>query len=63
MSSLNYKEELDGLIMRALSDGASDLHFAVGRYPTFRVLGNLAPLMNMRVLTAEDTKGLLNELI
>lgn len=59
----NYKEEIEDLIIRALSDGASDLHLSVGHYPTFRVSGNLVPLMNLRVLTPEDTMGLLNELI
>ncbi|MEK7460545.1 MAG: PilT/PilU family type 4a pilus ATPase [Patescibacteria group bacterium] len=63
MANLNYKNDLDSLIMRALSDDASDIHLAVGRYPTLRVLGNLTPLMNLRVLTAEDTMGYLNELI
>lgn len=63
MSSNNYKEELDSLIMRALSDGASDIHLSVGRYPTFRIAGELVPLMNLRVLTGEDTVGMLNELI
>lgn len=59
----NYKEELDALIMHGLSEGSSDIHFAVGRYPTFRIMGELVPLMNHRVLTADDTMGLLNELI
>lgn len=63
MSSHNYKEELEVLIMRALSDGASDIHLAAGRYPTFRTLGNLTPLMNLSVLTPEDTVGLLSELV
>ncbi len=60
---INYKGEIEDLIMRALSDGASDLHLSVGHYPTFRISGNLVPLMNLRVLTPEDTLGLLDELI
>ncbi len=59
----NYKEEIENLIIRALSDGASDLHLTVGHYPTFRIAGNLVPLMNLRVLTEEDTMGFLSELI
>ncbi len=59
----NYKEEIEDLIIRALSDGASDLHLSVGHYPTFRISGNLVPLMNLSVLTPEDTLGLLGELI
>ncbi len=60
---INYKKEIEDLIIRALSDGASDLHLSVGHYPTFRITGNLVPLMNLSVLTAEDTMNLLSELI
>ena len=49
--------------MRALSDGASDLHLSAGHYPTFRISGSLVPLMNLPVLTPEDTMGILTELI
>lgn len=63
MAQRNYKEELEVLVMRALSDGASDIHLAAGHYPTFRATGNLVPLMNLSVLTAEDTMGFLTELI
>ncbi len=63
MSSLNYREQLETLVMRALSDGASDIHLAAGRYPTFRTSGNLVPLMNLPVLTADDTMALLTELV
>lgn len=60
---MNYKEEIEGLILRALSEGASDIHLAAGHYPTFRVSGDLIPLMNLARLTSEDTLGLLSELI
>lgn len=63
MASHDYKQELEILVMRALSDGASDIHLAAGRYPTFRTSGSLVPLMNLSVLTPEDTLGFLNELI
>ena len=63
MPNRNYKEEVEALIARAITDGASDMHLSVGRYPTFRVSGNLAPLMNLPVLTAEDTMGMLSELV
>lgn len=59
----NYKEELEALIIRALSDGASDIHLSAGHYPTFRVSGNLIPLLNLTVLTQEDTVGILTELV
>lgn len=63
MAARDYKEEIEVLIMRALSDGASDIHLAAGRYPTFRTSAALVPLMNLSVLTPEDTAGFLNELI
>lgn len=58
-----YKEKIESLITRALTDGASDIHLAAGHFPTFRVSGNLVPLMNLPVLTPEDTMGMLAEII
>ena len=63
MPNKNYKEEIEVLIMRALSDGASDIHLSVGHYPTFRISGNLVPLMNLVVLSPLDTIGILTEII
>ncbi len=63
MSTRNYKEDIDELIGRALSDGASDIHLSAGHYPVFRISGNMLPLMNLAVLTAEDTMGILSELV
>lgn len=59
----NYKDEVEGLIIRAISDGASDIHLSAGHCPILRTSGNLLPLMNLPVLTAEDTMGILSELI
>ena len=58
-----YKDELNDLISRALADGVSDIHFSVGHYPTFRVSGNLVPLMNTRVFAPDDTMGYITELL
>lgn len=63
MNTRNYKEEVEVLIMRAISDGASDIHLSAGHYPTFRISGSLVPLMNLSVLTTEDTMGMLSEII
>jgi twitching motility protein PilT len=54
-----YKKELSGLIMEVVKEGGSDLHLAVGRYPTVRVNGSLIPLLKKSVLSPEDTKGLI----
>lgn len=63
MPSRNYKEEIEDIIVRALADGASDIHLATGSYPAVRVSGNLVPLMNLRVLNGDDTLGFLGEII
>lgn len=59
----NHKEELNDLILRVLSEGASDLHITVDHYPTIRITGNLIPLMNTRVMSSDDTMALLSELL
>ncbi len=59
----NHKKELEDLILRALNEDASDLHLSAGYYPTFRISGNLVPLMNTRVMTAEDTMAFASELL
>lgn len=63
MSTHNYKQELEDVIVRALADGVSDIHLSVGHFPTFRSSGNLVPLMDTRALTAEDTMGFVSELL
>lgn len=63
MSSINYKEELESIIVRALADNVSDIHFSVGYYPAFRVAGNLVPLMNTRIFSPDDTMGLVSALL
>ena len=51
MLNINLKQELDELIASTAEQGASDLHFSVGRYPTLRVDGKLLPLSNREILT------------
>lgn len=59
----NYETELVELLDMVIKDGASDLHFSVGRHPTLRISGELVPLINKPILTEEDTKGLLYQLL
>ena len=54
----NYKQEIGELIVLAAEQGASDLHIAVGHYPTLRIDGELIPLSSRQVLTPEYAKGL-----
>ena len=57
-SQLNFKSVLQELIRR----NASDLHLKVGRPPTLRVDGDLAPL-DMPPLRPEDLKALAEQLM
>ncbi|MEZ0208845.1 MAG: type IV pilus twitching motility protein PilT, partial [Candidatus Paceibacterota bacterium] len=60
---MNYETELDDLIMSLVKEGGSDLHFAVGSFPTLRVNRDLIPLTRKRELTAEDTVGFLRAMV
>ncbi len=60
---MNYETELDDLIMSLVKEGGSDLHFAVGSFPTLRVNRDLIPLTRKRELTAEDTVGYLRAMV
>ncbi len=59
----DYKQELAELINIVTKEGASDLHFTAGRHPTIRISGDLIPIVKKPVLTAEDTAGLVAEII
>ena len=57
MTSISTKQELDNLLVMTAQENASDLHLAVGRYPTLRIDGRLIPLTNKEMLIpakAED---------
>jgi twitching motility protein PilT len=59
----DYKNFLEKLLSTLLKEGASDLHFSEGRYPSIRVSGDLIQLQKEQILSKEDTMGLLAELI
>ncbi len=59
----DYRRELDELISIVAREGASDLHLTVGRHPTIRVSGDLIPIVKIAPLTAEDTIGLVSEIL
>lgn len=52
MTKQNF-EELLGLVVK---EGASDLHLAVGRYPTLRIDGSLVPLLKQELLTPDTAR-------
>lgn len=60
---MNYETELDDLVMSLVKEGGSDLHLAVGSFPTLRVNRDLIPLTRKKELTAEDTAGLLRAMV
>jgi len=54
---------LKELIDAVIRENGSDLHLAEGRLPTIRVAGQLIPLTNNKVLTHEDLKQFLDQLL
>lgn len=60
---MDYKKEIEGLVSTVLSEGASDLHLAVGRTPLIRVSGNLIPLAKKPIITEKDMQGFIDTFI
>ena len=58
-----YKEKLGALIEKLVAQGASDLHLGTGIQPVVRVSGELAPLLSEPIITAEDMKGYIAEMV
>lgn len=63
MAHVDYKRELEELVEVVVSEGGSDLHFAVNAHPTIRVSGSLIPLLKKPVLTFEDSLGFMRALL
>lgn len=59
----NYQQELNELILTTAKEGASDLHINVGRHPTIRIAGVLAPLLKKSIISPEDAEGLVFALL
>lgn len=55
---LHAEQRLKNLLLLVGQQGASDLHLAVGRYPTLRINGKLHPITQEKVLTPADSKAL-----
>lgn len=56
---MDYKKELEDLILTVIHEGGSDLHLGVSRVPAIRVSGNLIFLSKHAVLSKEDMLGIL----
>jgi twitching motility protein PilT len=57
MENVEHIQWLRTLLVAVGQQGSSDLHLAVGRYPTLRIDGKLHPLTDQKILTPQDTKA------
>lgn len=60
---MNYKQELEDLILTLIREEGSDLHLGGGRVPAIRVPGELIFLVKHPVLTKEDMINFLGEVL
>lgn len=60
---MDYKKQLEELILIVLRENGSDLHLGVGRVPAIRVSGELIFLVKHPILTKEDGDGILREIL
>ncbi len=60
---MDYKKELENLILNVIHENGSDLHLGAGRVPAIRVSGELIFLSKHPVLTEEDMFGFMEELM
>lgn len=60
---MDYKKQLEELILTVIRENGSDLHMGAGRVPSIRVSGELISLSKQPVLSQEDMWGILGEII
>ncbi len=60
---MDYKKELENLILNVINENGSDLHLGALRKPAIRVAGELIFLAKYPVLTQEDLWGFLGEIL
>ncbi|MFZ2149826.1 MAG: PilT/PilU family type 4a pilus ATPase [Minisyncoccia bacterium] len=60
---MDYKKNLEELILNVIRENGSDLHLGAGRVPSIRVSGELISLAKHPVLTQEDVLGFLSEIL
>lgn len=60
---MDYKSELNELILTLVKEQASDLHLGVGAPPIIRINGELITLIQKQSLTSEDTVGFLRAMV
>lgn len=52
---MDYKKQLEELMLYVIREGGSDLHLSVGKPPHIRVSGSLVPLVRIKPLSNDDT--------
>jgi twitching motility protein PilT len=60
---MDYKKELEELILTVIHENGSDLHLGVGKIPAIRVAGELIFLLKHPVLTEDEVIGILSEIL
>lgn len=60
---IDYKKELEDLILTVIREGGSDLHLGAERVPAIRVAGELIFLVKHSIFTKEDMIGILGEVL
>ena len=60
---MDYKAEINELILTLVKEKASDLHIVVGSCPIIRINNELLPLSNKSTYSSEDSALLLKEII
>lgn len=55
---MDYKQQLESLLIEASQNGASDIHLSPGNYPILRIDSRLVPLANKKILDPESLSGL-----
>ena len=62
-TDLKVPESIDELLRLAVEQGASDIHIVVGAPPKFRINGELMPVRQYSVLTADINRKILSPII
>jgi len=60
---MDYKKEIEELILTVIREGGSDLHLGAGRVPAIRVAGELIFLVKRKVFSKEDMIAILQEIL
>lgn len=61
--SADYKKEFESLVATVVKEDASDLHLSEGRLPTLRVSGFLVPISHHPVISRQDMKAILDQVL